>query len=215
MNINEQLQQIYSSYISGLNDFALKFSDKNLNGPLLIKVKGYIDEPLKLMCVGQETYGWDQSLTIEEQLNSYEGFNFGSNYSSSPFWNVIRKMECALGVTPYSIAWSNLNRFDQNVGSPSGDVLEQIVRFDSILTEEIKVLDPDVCIFFTNYKYDTRLNNMYEGLVFENIEGLPPKHFAKLTHPLLPNITIRAPHPKTIRIRSWEDSFIRYIQQLA
>jgi hypothetical protein len=34
-------------------------------------------------------------------------------------------------------------------------------------------------------------------------------------NPSLPNITIRAPHPKTIRIQSWENGFIEYVQQLA
>jgi hypothetical protein len=214
MGINENLEKIYSTYITDLSDFSLKFTNENLQGPLLIKVKEYINEPLKLMCIGQETYGWDQSLSIKAQLNSYEGFNFGSNYKSTPFWNVIRKVECALGVRPYSIAWSNLNRFDQNVGAPVGAVLEEIVKFDSILRKEIEILEPDICILFTNQKYDDRLLNMYEGLVFENIDGLPPTHFSILTHPSLPNITIRAPHPKTIRMQSWEDAFIEYVQQL-
>jgi hypothetical protein len=215
MSINEQLEKTYTSYISELSDFSLKYPNENLQGPLLIKVKEYIDEPLKLMCVGQETYGWDNSLTIKDQLNSYEEFNFGSSHNSSPFWNIIRKMESALGVTPYSIAWSNLNRFDQDVGAPIGEVLEQVVKFDCILKDEIEILKPDVCLLFTNHKYDARLKNMYEDLAFEDIEGLPPMHFSKLTHPSLPRITIRAPHPKTIRMQSWEDCFINYIQQLA
>jgi len=215
MCINDNLEKVYSSYISGLSDFSLKFTDENLHGPLLIRVKKYVDEPLKLLCVGQETYGWEQSLSIKDQLNSYEEFNFGSNYKSTPFWNIIRKVESALGVSPYSIAWSNLNRFDQDAGMPVGTVLEEIVKFDCILKKEIQILKPDVCILFTNHKYDNRLINMYEGLVFENIEGLPPTHFSRLTHPSLPKITIRTPHPKTIRIQSWENSFIEYVQQLA
>ena len=124
-------------------------------------------------------------------------------------------MECALGVRPHSIAWSNLNRFDQNVGAPVGAVLEEIAKFDCILRKEIEVLQPDICILFTNHKYDNRLKNMYKGLVFEDIDGLPPTHFSKLTHPLLPNITIRAPHPKTIRTQFWEGAFIEYIEKLA
>jgi len=215
MSINENLEKTYSSYISELSDFSLKFKNKNLHGPLLIRVKEYLDEPLKLMCVGQETYGWDQSLTIKDQLDSYEWFNFGSNYKSTPFWNVIRKVERILGVSPYSIAWSNLNRFDQDVGAPVGAVLEEVEQFDCILKREIEILKPDVCILFTNHKYDNRLMAMYEGVVFENIEGLPQTHFSKLTHPALPKITIRAPHPKTIRIQSWEESFMEYIKKIA
>ena len=47
-----------------------------------------------------------------EQLETYEEFDFGVSYYSSPFWNIIRKVERALSIEPYAIAWSNLNRFD-------------------------------------------------------------------------------------------------------
>lgn len=215
MIINDQLETFYSNCLDDLTEFPSKFKSENLHGPLLIKVGKYVDEPIKLMVVGQETYGWDQSLTIQDQLLSYESFNFGAQYKSTPFWNIIRKVECSLGVSPFAIAWSNLNRFDQNIGAPEGKVLDQITQFDYILKKEIKILNPDVCIFFTNHKYDDRLMQMYEGLVFEHIDSLPEKHFARLIHPSLPSITIRAPHPKTIRIQSWEDGFIEYIGKLA
>lgn len=52
---------------------------------------------------------------------------------------------------------------------------------------------------------------LYEGLIFENINNLPEKHFARLYHPDLPEHTIRAPHPKTIRIKGWENDFIKNI----
>tara|TARA_B100000446_G_scaffold178100_1_gene191641 strand:- start:1219 stop:1383 length:165 start_codon:yes stop_codon:yes gene_type:complete len=53
MNINENLENIYSSHISDLSDFSVKFTNENLQGPLCIRVKEYIDEPLKLMCVNR------------------------------------------------------------------------------------------------------------------------------------------------------------------
>lgn len=215
MSINERLEELYSSYLPNLKKFVERFPSKNLHGPLLVRITDYASEPLKLMVVGQETYGWDQSLSINEQCNSYQEFNFGSDYKSTPFWNIIRKVENALGVSPHSIAWSNLNRFDQDVGAPIGEVLEQIAQFDQILKEEINILSPDVCILFTNHKYDDRLRKMYDGLVFEDIGFLPEMHFAKLIHPHLPKITLRVPHPKTIRMQSWEDDFINYVKGLA
>lgn len=214
MSINNQLKNLYSSYIDDFNEFSLKFKNKNLHGPLLIEVNKYVDEPLKLMVIGQETYGWDQSLKIQEQLLSYREFDFGSQYKSTPFWNIIRKVESSLKVSPFAIAWSNLNRFDQGIGEPKEEVLDEITQFDQILKKEIEILNPDICILFTNHKYDNRLVKMYEGLTFEHIDSLPEKHFARLTHPSLPSLTIRAPHPKTIRINSWEDSFIKYIRNL-
>jgi hypothetical protein len=214
LEINEKLRNLYSSYLSELSIFIEKFPNENLQGPFMAKVDGYINQPLKLMVVGQETFGWSQSLSIEDQLGTYEDFNFGSEYRSTPFWNVVRKVESALGVEAHSIAWSNLNRFDQNVGAPVGEVLKQVSQFDQILKEEIKILSPDVCFLFTNHKYDSRLNDMYEGLVFEDIDGLPEHHFARLLHPNLPKVTIRAPHPKTIRVKSWEEMFMKFVGTL-
>lgn len=212
--MNNELQKLY---LSCLDDFKI-FSDDNkkldLCGPLCIKVGGYAQQKTKLMIVGQETYGWCNSLTLGEQLDTYEEFNFGSAYVSSPFWNITRKLERALRVDPYAIAWSNINRFDCGGSSPDGTAIEETIRsFDFILKEEIEILAPDACVLFTNRKYDNRLSDLFIGLVFADIDNLPASHFARLHHPSLPAFTIRAPHPKTIRMMSWENDFIEYIKK--
>lgn len=210
--MNNELRKLY---LNNLDKFKT-FSDDNeslyLCGPLCMKVGAYVQQKTKLMIVGQETYGWCNSLTLEEQLDTYEAFNFGSAYVSSPFWNITRKLERVLKVDPYAIAWSNINRFDCGGGSPDGTSIEGTIRsFDSILKEEIKILAPDVCVLFTNRKYDNRLSDLFDDLIFEDIDNLPAPHFARLRHPSLPAFTIRTPHPKTIRMMSWENDFFEYI----
>ncbi|EKI8843675.1 hypothetical protein OGY07_04750 [Citrobacter sp. Cs237] len=212
--MNNRLNQLYINNISILNKYSERYSDKNLHGPLLLNISKYSYQKIKLMVVGQETFGWSKSPSIADQQATYQKFNFGESYYSSAFWNVIRKVERSLNIEPYAIAWSNLNRFDVDCGSPDRTELAQdIASLDYLVKEEISILKPDVCIFFTNHKYDKRLKDLYQDLVFDNIDGLPKKHFSKLHHPDLPKYTLRAPHPRTIRTQRWEDDFIMAVSQ--
>lgn len=212
--MNNRLNQLYIKNNDIINEYRKKHSDKNLHGPLLLNISNYSSQKIKLMVVGQETFGWNKSLSIVEQRTTYQEFNFGSSYYSSPFWNVIRKLERSLNIEPYAISWSNLNRFDVDCGSPDRTELAQdIASLDYLVKEEISILKPDVCIFFTNHKYDKRLRDLYQDLVFDNVHRLPKKHFSKLNHPDLPKYTLRAPHPRTIRTQRWEDDFITVVSQ--
>lgn len=145
-------------------------------------------------------------ITYRALTCSYEG--------PGPFWNITRTVEAALGIERCSCAWTNLNRFDHDEAPPTGDVLEAMPALDFLVREEIRILRPDVVLFYTNRKYDHRLESLYRGVQFSDIAGLPSSHFARLTHPELPILTIRTPHPKTIRIRHWEESFVAYMQSL-
>ncbi|MFG7445933.1 hypothetical protein [Klebsiella pneumoniae] len=212
--MNNKLNLIYINNIGILNEYSKRYSDKNLHGPLLLNISNYSSQKIKLMVVGQETFGWNKSPSIVDQQATYQKFNFGSSYYSSAFWNIIRKVERSLNIEPYAIAWSNLNRFDIDCGSPDRTELAQdIASLDYLVKEEISILKPDICIFFTNHKYDKRLSDLYRDLVFDNIDGLPKKHFSRLHHPDLPKYTLRAPHPRTIRTQRWEDGFIMAVSQ--
>ncbi|MCF6314312.1 MAG: hypothetical protein L3J39_17825 [Verrucomicrobiales bacterium] len=82
-----------------------------------------------------------------------------------------------------------------------------------MIQEEIQIIQPDICMFYTNRKYDQRIKDLYEGVIFEEVSGLPFNHFCRLLHPNLPAHTYRTPHPKTIRIQSWEEAFISVMQR--
>ncbi len=209
---NELLKNLYQKSLNDFQCFTDKFSKECLHGPLLINPKAYYGQETKLLIIGQETYGWASEYTdINAQMSCYEEFNVGENYVSSPFWNVTRKVERLLNIEPFSCAWSNLNRFDHNGGSPVGDVEFEMPQFDRILVDEIKILKPDICLFYTNHKYDWRLKNIYDGLLMEDIHGLPTNHFCKLSHSDLPFRSYRTPHPKTMRMQGWENQFIEYL----
>ncbi|WP_274008493.1 hypothetical protein M1D72_05725 [Vibrio sp. AK197] len=211
----KELLKLYESYSTDFENFWEKYKEFDVHGPILMSLESYFTQPKKVMIVGQETHGWCQSPSISEQIGAYKSFNFGETYRSTPFWNVIRKIESTMGLEPYSIAWSNLNRYDQACGSPKLPVLVSVEELDHLLKAEVSILKPDVLILFTNHKYDSRLHKLYPEALFENIPELPDRHFKRVSHPELPSVTIRAPHPKTIRMQSWERSFIEFIEKIA
>jgi hypothetical protein len=209
------LHDLYQTHLACLTKFAASFPNEGLQGPLLMDPISYFNQQPKLLVIGQETGGWlDDYEDIEAQFKNYREFNLGDKWIG-PFWNITRKVESALGIDRCSCAWTNLNRFDHDGEPPTGEVLEAMPALDFLLREEIEILRPDICIFYTNRKYDNRLASLYPDLQFSEIEGLPPSHFARLAHPNLPVSTIRTPHPRTIRIKGWEDSFISFIRSLS
>lgn len=208
------LRDLYQTHLDRLAQFARSFSDAGLQGPLLMDPTAYFDQRTKLLVVGQETGGWpDDYNDIEAQLRGYREFNLGDNWQG-PFWNITRKVETTLGVDRCSCAWSNLNRFDQDGKPPTGAVLDAMPTLDFLVREEIQILRPHVCLFYTNRKYDHRLEALYPGVQFSDVEGLPSSHFARITHPDLPKLTLRTPHPRTIRMKGWEEAFLDSLKRL-
>ncbi len=191
------------------------FINEDLEGPLLMELFDYYEQPVKLFIIGQETAGWCCDYNDHNSLlETYKDFKMGKNYYSSPFWNITRKIEDIIGIPHYSCAWSNINRYDHNGGEPKGDILNAIRTLDYLIVEEISVIRPDVCLFFTNRKYDYRLHELYPEIQMEAIDGLPFNHFVWLRHPSLPEYSFRTPHPKTIRIQKWEEAFTNIMKKI-
>jgi hypothetical protein len=216
MNKNyDSLRDLYQANHNRLVQFANSFPEKALNGPLLMDPTEYFKQERKLLVVGQETNGWHNAYKdIDAQLECYKQFNLGEKWGRGAFWNINRKVEKMLDIAPCSCAWSNLNRFDQDKNPPTGAVLDAMPSLDFLLREEIQITLPDVCLFYTNRKYDYRLEALYPGVQYSAIEELPNSHFVKLTHPDLPRLTLRTPHPTFIRMKGWEKVFLESLQRL-
>lgn len=182
---------------------------EDLEGPFLMELSSYYKQPIKLLIIGQQTKGWCCDYNDHKSLlDTYRDFRMGEKYYSTPFWNITRKVEDIIGIARYSCAWSNINRYDHNGGEPKGEILNKIQTLDYLVKEEISVIQPDVCLFFINRKYDYRLQVLYPGIQMEAIDGLPFNHFVQLWHVSLPKYSFRTPHPRTIRTRKWENAFI-------
>lgn len=222
-SVDQALKSLKGLYETNQRLLTDVWRETNVNeSPLLIWPEAYLLQQVRLFVVGQEasstcewTMAWDEKIgvKIDPLLAAYTPFRLNKSLETRPFWNVTRKLEKRLGITPHSWAWTNLNRFDQNGRAPAGDILERMKTLDFLVREEVSMLQPDILIFYTNRSRDDRLRNLYGGLQIDRIDQLPWPHFARLRHPELPALTFRTPHPKSIRIRHWEEGFIEFIEQ--
>lgn len=205
----DALTDLYRRHHPQLVGVRERFPDIDLYGPLLCAPDAYLQQPVRLLVIGQETNGWAcNPHDLEGQLRNYREFEVGRNWRMSPFWQLVRLVESRLGLPACTCAWTNLNRYDQDHRPPTGKVLAAVAGLDPLLREEIALLRPDVCLFFTNRKYDARLEALYPGLQQEALPGLPSPDFVRLRHPELPAFTLRSPHPKSIRLRRLEAAFL-------
>ena len=203
-------------------DFIIKENpEENMGGPILISPnEKYYKQPNPLLIVGQQTSGWDccfddqsKEINLLKQMEVYEKFNLGKNYYSSPFWNVTRKVEAAIGNEPYSCAYTNINKFDHDGERPYSGYEKEIVVLDDILVTEIKIIKPKICLFFTGHSFDGRIRNIFSEVEFAKIEGWDwtPRQLSHLKHPDLPFLTFRTYHPRYLRQKGLETDFIEFL----
>lgn len=213
--INEKLKKLYFENQSIFEGIVTDFQGQDIAGPLLMSIEdNYSDRENRLLIVGQETKGWGYYASdITKGMENYARFNFGSNYNSSPFWNVTRKIEHILCNPKFSCAWTNVSKFDVDGKMPMGKNAELISRADDLLKEEVKILNPTMVIFFTGPKLDARLLKIFPGLRFkEEDSGLNQKQFAKLEHEILPASTFRTYHPRYLRMKGLENLVLENIK---
>ncbi len=202
------LERLYERNKDTMTKFREDFIEYSLHGPLIMELNEYFRQPIKLFIIGQQTNGWCQKYDNFEALyKTYRNFNMGENYRSTPFWNIIRKIEDMIGIAKYSCAWSNINRFDHDEEEPKGVLLEKMKSLDYLLKEEINTIRPDICLFFTNRKNDSRIQNLFPGVELKAIDGLKFDHYARIFHNLLPSKSFRFPHPAYIRRSGMEKDF--------
>ncbi|PZF70739.1 hypothetical protein [Taibaiella soli] len=122
--MRNELLSLYKEKQKNFKSIINSFPEDDLAGPFLMSPgEVYRGQPNRLLIVGQETNGWTSYVDdLEKQMGTYEGFNVGIEYYASPFWNITRKVEKALGNEPYSCAWTNLSKFDLDAGRRYGNM---------------------------------------------------------------------------------------------
>lgn len=212
--MKDELLALYEKHHASLKAVRAAHPAEDMAGPFLISPNAiYPLQPHRLMIIGQETGGWEYNVDdLRAQMEAYEEFNVGETYRSSPFWNVTRKVEQALGNEPFSCAWSNISKFDHNNTRASGKYAASIASVDHLLREEIAIIKPTVCLFYTGPEFDTRVCAIFPGVAFHEVPGHDERELARLEHPGLPHHSYRAYHPKYMRLRGLEEGFIEFIE---
>lgn len=210
-----KLLQLYSSKTLEFDTVRSSITNAKVNGPFLMSPnKKYAKQPKKLLIVGQETKGWENIKDLSKQMSIYEGFNLGSKYYASPFWNVMRKVERVLKNEQYSSAWTNISKFDVDAKRPIGLHEEIISKLDYLLNDEIKILNPVICLFFTSHNFDHRLKKVLPGLEFNEVANFKKSILCKLQHPDLPEHSYRTYHPNYLRKSRNEKRFLEFIKTI-
>ena len=215
--MREKLLELYSNRKSDFEYITSNCTGK-VNGPFLLSpTEVYSRQPYPLLIIGQETNGFCKTgKDLKERMDCYEGFNSGKEYNrkSSPFWNVTRKIECILGDEPYSCAWTNISKYDQENKTPSPENTKFISKVDDLLIDEIGILKPKVCIFYTSYKLDQRIQKIFDGVEILPVPNFEKNQACQLKHAALPELTFRTYHPAYLRQGGLENRFIELIKSI-
>lgn len=215
--MKEDLLKVYLNKLELFKQVSDKFPNDDLSGPFLMSPKKEFHlQPLPLLVIGQETNGW--SYFVEDplrQMQTYENYEVGKNYSNTALWNTVRKIENVLGNKPCSCEWSNLSRFDLYGGRSHGRYQKAIAVLDNLLHDEVKIVRPQMCLFFTGPNLDIRIERVFKGLRLEPQSGWEPNQLCRLVHSSLPPLTFRSYHPRFLRLKSLESSFIDFIATVA
>ncbi len=214
--MKEDLMDLYRNSQQSFQQVQKSFPHDDLAGPFLMSPSmQYQMQKNPLLVVGQETNGWTYHADdLEKQMRTYEEFNVGYAQSSSAFWKLVRKLEEVTGNASHSCAWANMSKFDLYGRRAYGKYEKAIASLDSLIVDEIKIAAPKICLFFTGPYFDGRLMSIYGNVEFIEIEGWSPKQFCQLRHSLLPELTFRSYHPKSLRLRNLECNFIQYMTEL-
>jgi hypothetical protein len=201
------------------------------SAPLLLSLHSKWSKcPTKLLIVGQETNGWGLNATssgtlalntleefalsasgVSAMISAYKTFDFARTYHNrnSAFWRAFRYLEDEVAEAPCSAMWTNLFKVDV-----SGSVLKnckvkhrRLLRAaqSGLLAEEIRLLKPQIVVFFTGPHYDDELIDAFPDVTLSQLLPSRDAREAALVHSAaLPVCSIRTYHPTYLqRSRRW------------
>ena len=205
--INEQLFHLYASRIQGINALYADRDAKDITdyvGPLLPYCweEQYLKSKHQLVVFGQETNGWycdymNSEEEIRKNIQMYKDFSLGTEYNSL-FWQYAHWFNKELNeFDEQNFVWLNINKFgsDSGVGRPEQEVLDDEVRFYNLLADELSILKPDVCLFFTGPNYDQDILRKLPDVKFHEFGGFGLREVARLSSKHLPLHSYRTYHP--------------------
>ncbi|MFZ5823514.1 MAG: PGN_0703 family putative restriction endonuclease [Bacillota bacterium] len=214
--MNQALRALYDQHLDAL--IALLARHKETSYPHLIQVPApYLAAPRKVVIVGQQTYGWEadgmpprervaevKPTLIDVQQKLYSDFFPAGIPARSPFWRAFQQVQAALAPGPIdSCLWAELVKVDHEGQRPPEAVDADWFEHFNVLAAELRILEPDVVIFFTGPYYDQRIVESFPGARLEPV--LESKGaIVRIIHPDLPLHTYRTYHPAYLNRTNWQ-----------
>lgn len=170
---------------------------------------------------------------VRKAVAEYQGFDFGFSekepLQGTPFWQFFHEVrKRAFPSEPDAhrkVLWTNLVKFVTKDGSllkqkmPYHEVEEVIQLQDDLVTTELRIANPEVCLFVTGPDFDCILRRYFPGLRFEQLPlagartQLDERKFARLVHRRLPPNSYRTYHPNYLRQRKLWDQVFQILSQ--
>ena len=211
MSTNKKLSELYNKYF----DNALKNKNElKISSPLLLKIneEEYNSSDLKVMIIGQETFGWHGefgSENIDELMDGYDKYltNNLRGKNKRVFWKAFHHFEKKLN-NHYNnqklyYIWNNLIKISKYEDKGMTNAIRNFEHNNfSVILEEIKILKPDMIIFFIGPNRDSDIKYNFNDVSFDNM-GYPDKIKDKKTYTTahkvistdLPEKSVRLYHP--------------------
>lgn len=206
----------------------------------------YCNNGIKLLAIARETNGWgfdrqeeigstypwwstypwhnNTDKTINDLMGVYEKFQRGKDYKfRTAFCNPVNELHLKLnpGGQPYGFMWTNLVKVDQDQHRPDKIIEEDVSNSFPVLQSEIKILDPNVIVFFMGPKYIPRLKSVYKGIELETVaefgprERFPEGMLTKVFHTDLHVPVFRTYHPYYFIQSGMRNQFDQVISEIA
>jgi hypothetical protein len=207
MGTNERLTAYYETLdLQLVDDYNRQHQDDPLS-PIFLKTNAdYDNADIKLLVFGQETYGWYKWTNLAAAQEAYEEFCLSGacfeRYASRvPFWfaakTILDDIKATLAPKAVSFLWNNLVKCsyeDVKKGYPEYYATNLEPIFSECIRNEISILKPDICIFFTGPDYDGFLDKAFNTPARQSVPGFGERQFCSIT---IPNVhcAIRTYHP--------------------
>jgi hypothetical protein len=202
MNIqktSKKLLELYTERYLKLSELLTKknktlgHSNKATN-PLLLKIdEKYANANFKIMIFGQETNYWYSEenegefyAKIKPIFDLYKDFFLSKDCYSygGQFWNGVSKFvqlaEKKIN-EEVGLVWNNVIKVGKcGKGTPLKSIQEIQFKHFNIIQEEIKILKPDLLVFFSGPNYDCYIEKSFEKLEKISINGFLERQLCEL-----------------------------------
>ncbi len=205
---DERLQEFYKDmHIDDIQD-----SDY---GPFIPFVwePNYTSADKKIIFIGQQTNGWtslkeavEKEHNVEYLSSMSKDFKHAENYNS-PFWYFIHSINEKFNSNRLAFYWTNLFKTESKNYQPGENIMPKTKEHLDTLSEEIKILDPDMAVFLTGPLYDQHLEySLPETSLSPFFKDIPERHMASVEG--LDCKAIRTYHPAYLRRRKIFDDHL-------
>lgn len=205
--MNKSLEQLYIKNFEGFLHICSTLKDHNIDDyswPLLLNI--CVDEfnkaSTKIMIIGQETNGWSPPIysieDIRKSMNFYGDFTCNKKNANTSFWKTMYYINEIFGnKNSFCFVWNNILKLGKSgdSGRPISKVTELENEYFNLLTKEIEIIKPDVCIFLTGPNYDNDIKAKIIDVKFEAMKGYLEREFCLLRSNFLPLHSYRTYHP--------------------